>query len=755
MGAETELHKLEHQVMAELVMLSHGFWYEYLDSRGGIYVSAEYLKLYGYTSIDEMPTPRIKLVVEEDRRRVKQTIHQAIRNPGQIYEVTFRIITKEGTIKWIFSRVKHFDLGGRPILASLHTDITPLKRDALTEQDYLSWQVFHLKLINLMPGFVFVKERVPVNGQIRYEFRYANQTLVEAFGKKYLAEVVGKTDADFLSNISEIRRFEIGDAKVYEPGYQVVASEENFTPAQTGSTLRRLVTVKTPFLTSIFNNDNEPRLYVLGVAVDVTTINDLFHNAIAASQDPMFVKDSGCRYSIVNKAFVSMLGAKTVDQVVGHTFREVLESVHANSCNGNLFSVLIDEINQEDCQVLRGRPVLKVSQLDFGDSKTWQREKVPIYEPDGIVSHIFGCAHEVDDWKGVYQKIFDNVRESICVKDDSFKVVRYNAEYGRRHNAAGNELVGKTDFEMWSDRPDQAEHCRSSDQAVLRLAKAREAALLSGDEATVNACDNTLENYSRGFIENQTWHDKSHHKMLTKKWPFRIMGRWHIFVVCSDVTTPIASEKGEIHVSLARHLGHALKQSIPGLESSELVLRESGKIAEAMLLKETIFSLKATVEIAVSIAKLETLNQSDEINLLRLIKSKVDSFSDDRIQLLRPDGRIIVRCDIYHLSTAIGELLSNARDFAPSLQKGGRIRVWCESNISSAFIHIEDNGPGIADSFRQNLFQFGASFGKSRTGMGLFYVQKVIDSHGGSVREIGKFGVGAYFIVELPLKNYE
>ena len=68
-------------------------------------------------------------------------------------------------------------------------------------------------------------------------------------------------------------------------------------------------------------------------------------------------------------------------------------------------------------------------------------------------------------------------------------------------------------------------------------------------------------------------------------------------------------------------------------------------------------------------------------------------------------------------------------------------------------IVCQDRGPGIPAKFKPMIFEDFFSR-KSRehagTGLGLWYVRRVADAHGGSVEEIGLPGAGARFVIELP-----
>ncbi len=113
------------------------------------------------------------------------------------------------------------------------------------------------QIIDINPNFIFVKDR-------DLRFVIVNQAIAQAYGTT-VADLVGKTDADFNSNPEELEAFRHDDMEIFEHGVEKFIPEEVITDA-TG-TLRCLSTIKRP----IFNEDGSVG-YVLGVATDITRL---------------------------------------------------------------------------------------------------------------------------------------------------------------------------------------------------------------------------------------------------------------------------------------------------------------------------------------------------------------------------------------------------------------------------------------------------------------------------------------------------
>lgn len=84
------------------------------------------------------------------------------------------------------------------------------------------------------------------------------------------------------------------------------------------------------------------------------------------------------------------------------------------------------------------------------------------------------------------------------------------------------------------------------------------------------------------------------------------------------------------------------------------------------------------------------------------------------------------------LERALYNLLLNACEAAPAV--GGHVGVSVSENDGSISIAVSDNGSGVDDSIRPNLFHPFVSYGKENgTGLGLAVVQKIVQDHSGEI----------------------
>jgi signal transduction histidine kinase len=106
--------------------------------------------------------------------------------------------------------------------------------------------------------------------------------------------------------------------------------------------------------------------------------------------------------------------------------------------------------------------------------------------------------------------------------------------------------------------------------------------------------------------------------------------------------------------------------------------------------------------------------------------------------------------DFRKLERALLNLLLNACEVVPA--QSGKIDVGLRRQGENLEIRIADNGPGIAETIRDRLFEPFVSHGKENgTGMGLTVVQKILQDHGGAVAVEQTSASGTTFRLNIPL----
>lgn len=113
-----------------------------------------------------------------------------------------------------------------------------------------------------------------------------------------------------------------------------------------------------------------------------------------------------------------------------------------------------------------------------------------------------------------------------------------------------------------------------------------------------------------------------------------------------------------------------------------------------------------------------------------------------------------IQGDLAMLTNALHNLLGNAAKYARS---GGWIGVRASSRGGTVEIRVADRGDGIPPEETRQIFEPFYRGGMALreqihgTGLGLSLARKIVEAHGGSLAVESKPGVGAEFVLRLPL----
>ncbi len=181
-------------------------------------------------------------------------------------------------------------------------------------------------------------------------------------------------------------------------------------------------------------------------------------------------------------------------------------------------------------------------------------------------------------------------------------------------------------------------------------------------------------------------------------------------------------------------------------ETIEMIHRQANKMSELINQLLNITRLDQGTE-KLSIA---------DVELGSLVHSLCceQGYDINRLHIQAQKG-VFVSGDSMLLSRLIKNLVDNGFKYG---KESSCVWITVYKNEDEALISVRDDGIGIADEYKekiwQRFYQVDASRGEdSGIGLGLFMVQQIARAHGGYVTLDSTLGIGSEFILHLPLRK--
>ncbi len=234
----------------------------------------------------------------------------------------------------------------------------------------------------------------------------------------------------------------------------------------------------------------------------------------------------------------------------------------------------------------------------------------------------------------------------------------------------------------------------------------------------------------------------------------------------------IQRKSSEIKTDFINNMTHEFKTPIATINIASDALRNEKIFTDpekvkyyADLIKQENKRMNAHVEMVLRMSKLDR-NQMDmnfqEVNLNGVVQKSVEPI---RFIVEERNGTIFeeynaehsfVKGDPFHLENIVINVLDNARKYSTGEPK---INVKTFNKDHHFMIEISDKGMGMSQNVLKKIFE---QFYREETGnihnvkghgLGLAYVKKIVQLHGGQVWAESSAGKGSTFFIKIPLKS--
>lgn len=211
--------------------------------------------------------------------------------------------------------------------------------------------------------------------------------------------------------------------------------------------------------------------------------------------------------------------------------------------------------------------------------------------------------------------------------------------------------------------------------------------------------------------------------------------------------------KQKYYDRLLRIMTHELRNSITPIVtlSSDMLKRPESytpqRLHEGMeVINSQCVSVKGFLDSYHQLTHLPT-PQKDKIKVEKLFNQLKVLMNNPSIHFEWGEG-MSIQADESLLTLVLTNLIRNACE-AVEGKPDARVRVAASESNGSPYIEVSDNGPGIPEAIREEVFLPFYTTKSNGSGIGLCLSRQIMHQHGGDLKLLPTHGRGATFIVTL------
>ena len=205
--------------------------------------------------------------------------------------------------------------------------------------------------------------------------------------------------------------------------------------------------------------------------------------------------------------------------------------------------------------------------------------------------------------------------------------------------------------------------------------------------------------------------------------------------VSHDLRTPLATLRGYIETALVGDAGLPAEPR----EQLRIALRQADHLGRLI---DSLFEL-ARLEAGIVVPCIEPTNIAELLQDVAQRFRMLAAARNVELQMFQDARDTVVLADVGLIERALGNLLDNALRHTA---RGGQVRIEMTVEAQLARIRIADTGEGIEAAHVGRVFERNYSLrapnDRTRAGLGLSIVKRIVDLHGQQVTIVSRRGVG-------------
>jgi len=144
--------------------------------------------------------------------------------------------------------------------------------------------------------------------------------------------------------------------------------------------------------------------------------------------------------------------------------------------------------------------------------------------------------------------------------------------------------------------------------------------------------------------------------------------------------------------------------------------------------------------------------QGEKLNIVKAVRLSLEIFKEKHIVFESEYDKLIVVIDRPQIVRIMTNLIKNAVQACESI-KSPTIKVSIKKLSKSVRIIVKDNGAGIPENIRKNIFQPNFTTKSGGMGLGLGMVKNLVNSYEGKIDFESKINKGTSFRITFPLSD--